>query len=77
MEDKMSILEKIGRVLLWPTEVMLMAQNAQWDRENDKAIKKANQIMRDLKKAIAEDPEIQGFLKEYDAKYVNGPMKMY
>lgn len=77
MEDKMSILEKIGRVLLWPTEVRLMAQNARWERENNDAVKKANQIMLDLKKAIQNDPDIQGFLKEYDAKYVNGPMKMY
>ncbi|MCA0388841.1 MAG: hypothetical protein LCH52_10135 [Bacteroidetes bacterium] len=73
----MSILEKIGRVLLWPTEVRLMAQNARWERENNDAVKKANQIMLDLKKAIQNDPDIQGFLKEYDAKYVNGPMKMY
>ena len=73
----MAILEKIIRIFYYPTEVRLMAQIEADNAEILNTVKKANKIMLDLKKAIANDPDIQNFLKDYDSKYVNGPMKIY
>lgn len=71
------LLTKFVRILLSPAEARLLAQAAADDAEISSTVKKANKIMSDLKKAIATDPDIQEFLKDYDAKYVSGPMKMY
>ena len=65
----MAILEKIIRIFYYPIETKLMAQAAEENAELDKIVKKASQIIDSFKKEIANDPEIQKFLKDYDSKY--------
>ena len=52
-----------------------MAQIAKDDADTQRLIKKANKIMQDFKREIANDPDIQKFLKDYDKRYNSGPIR--
>ena len=69
------LLTKFVRILLSPAESRLLAQVASEDADTQRIVRKANKIMQDFKKEIANDPDIQQFLKDYDKRYNNGPIR--